>query len=366
MKDFEVLSQGGQFRRLRRVAVAALAHYDLGARSPGAVHLYPLTNIENATFRVEVVNPAVASVASPLLGRAQGGESRRRYLLRIHRPNAKPAAAIRSEMQWLEALRRDTALSVPQPVRTVSGAYLTTVTAAGVPGARCCVLLRWVEGRLCSPSRVSRRLMEGLGALAGALHRHSERFEPPPGFSRPRADPEACEALGASLLELVRRARPARPAYSRLQRLVPLVTDRAAASMRFLGQDRPTFGITHGDLHLANVVLHQGEVRAIDFDDCAWGYYLQELAVVLETLQQRADFEVLRAALLAGYRRVRPLGAELESHLPTFVAARGVALLEWLVTNENQPSFRPWAGAEIARITGALETFVQRHACSVT
>src|SRR5262245_25988595 len=105
MKAFEALTYAGQVRRLRRLAERALGAYGLGG-----ARLAALTNSENMTFRVD----------------APDGE---RYVLRIHRPNRKSVAAIRSELLWLAALRRDTDLIVPDPVPSADGALVTLAEA---------------------------------------------------------------------------------------------------------------------------------------------------------------------------------------------------------------------------------------------
>jgi Ser/Thr protein kinase RdoA (MazF antagonist) len=110
------------------------------------------------------------------------------------------------------------------------------------------------------------------------------------------------------------------------------------------------FGLVHGDLHFFNVLFGGGEARAIDFDDAGWGHYVGDLAAPLEALEGRPDYPALRAALLAGYRSVRPLPAAQEAHLPAFLAVRRLVLLGWLLDNRAHPGFRAWAPAEAARL----------------
>ena len=65
MKPFESLTNGGQLRRLRRLALEALTAY--GIHEP---HLTALTHHHNTTFRLDLAD----------------GE---RYMLRIQRPARK-------------------------------------------------------------------------------------------------------------------------------------------------------------------------------------------------------------------------------------------------------------------------------------
>src|SRR5688572_22434342 len=71
------------------------------------------------------------------------------YLLRLHWPSTanfaglrQRPAAIESELHWLEALRRDTAITVQEPVRNIHGDVVTSLTLPEV-GSVPCTLLRW-------------------------------------------------------------------------------------------------------------------------------------------------------------------------------------------------------------------------------
>ena len=89
-----------QIARLRRLAVKAMANYDVAEP-----RIELVAHGENTTYRV---------ISS----------DDRQYLLRIHCPNRHghnldSEAAIRSELAWLVALRSETPLEVPEPVRAV-------------------------------------------------------------------------------------------------------------------------------------------------------------------------------------------------------------------------------------------------------
>ena len=114
-----------------------------------------------------------------------------------------------------------------------------------------------------------------------------------------------------------------------------------------LGQGPETFGLVHGDLHQENYLFHQGQVRAIDFDDCGFGHYIYDIAVTLFNVRFRDNTPQLRESFLAGYRSIRPLSAEHEQYLDTFAeyVASALALIlafepaanEWLVLFVQMP-----------------------------
>jgi Ser/Thr protein kinase RdoA (MazF antagonist) len=340
MKPFETLSAVGQLRRMRQLAQAALRAYDLGA-----VRLTPLTNSENMTFRVET-EPAVAQGNGAI---RQPG----RYVLRIHRVDAKSPAEISSELMWLAALRRETELVVPEPVLTSDRSLLTLATAEGVPGPRCCVLFRWVEGQFLG-QRVSAAALGQVGVFMARLHQHAERFVPPATFTRGRVD--CRHILDEPLLDHLSRQAAGISADTR--RVLQLVAERIRSDTQSLGSDPTVYGLIHADLHQFNYLFHRGEVRAIDFDDCCWSHHLYDMAVTLVGAGEWQPTPAHRAAFLAGYRCVRPLAAAHEALLETFMAARRLIVLQWLLVNMNQPSFCAWAPAEAERAVRELRAFL--------
>ncbi|MGA7730287.1 MAG: phosphotransferase [Chloroflexia bacterium] len=318
MKPFNTLGKRGQVARLKRVAEKALD--DFGMRE---VSLTPLVHMANTTFRVETAD----------------GE---RYVIRIHTPAngsltpGRTEDQIRSEMEWLAALRRDTDLVVPVPVRTRDDKLLTRVEVEGVPEARVCVLFRWVDGRFMDEGLTPRHL-ERVGIFIARLHEHSTRqFVPPEGFIRPTPD-----ALPPQLAdEIVNTFAEVRPQED--VAVVRAVIEKMQLVLEALGTGPDVFGLIHADLHQWNYLFRKGEVRAIDFDDCGWAHFLYDLTVTLSELPHTQEYPQLRAALLKGYRSVRPLPEEHEVYLPVLLAFRELQLTTWFIEQREHPAFRSW------------------------
>jgi Ser/Thr protein kinase RdoA (MazF antagonist) len=295
-------------RRLGALARAALAEWGLGR-----ARLRLLRNVYNTTFRVDD-----------------------RYVLRIQWPGRHDAAAVRSEMLWLAALRRDTALVVPEPVPTRRGELVVVAAAEGVPEPRACALLGWVEGRFVR-DRLTPAHLERVGALTARLHDHGLGFAPPPGFTRPPID-DVDDATVESLVRVV---------SDRASREAGAVARAALAKIRLaqaeVGRSRQTYGLIHADLHHWNYLFHRDEARAIDFDDCGFGHALYDLAVTEYLLRGRPAYPELRAALLRGYRRERALPPAHEARLESFVALRRIQDMASAPEAIGPTEFKEWA-----------------------
>lgn len=346
MKPFDTLTKRGQLQRLRQVGLSALASYDV----PEPL-LTPIHHIENTTFSVQAAD-------------------RQQYVLRIQRADSHPPEAIRSELQWLMALRQNTALQVSEPVFTRAGSPLVIAEAPGVPESRTCVLFRWLKGRFFDKTLTPQQL-ERVGIFTAQLHEHAARWQPPTAFVRGRVDAitEAARrvlwnpsAQAASILS-------AQPTDEDINRIVALVHDlfssedaAMVASVLVqirtvfgdLGEGKEVFGLIHGDLHQANYLFQRGTPCAIDFDDCGWGHYLYDLSVTLSELTHLPTYPRLRAALLRGYRTIRPLPTQHEAYLDTFFALRRIQLLIWVIESRDHPAFRDrwirWARHDLAEL----------------
>ncbi|HMA34763.1 MAG TPA: phosphotransferase [Chloroflexia bacterium] len=326
MESFTALSHRAQVGRLKRLAAAALAEYDL----PGA-RLAPLVHGFNTTFQVADA----------------GGH---RYALRITRPGKSTVAEVQSELAWLEALHRDTDLVVPDPVPTRAGALLTLAGAPGVPEPRICALFRWVPGRFVQ-ARLRPHHLTQVGRLMARLQDHAQGFQPPPGFTRPRiAD---LPATRAAIVPLLAGVRPPGDVA-----LVEAALDRVAATLDGLGQGPDAYGLIHSDLHQWNYLFQHGQIHLLDFDDCGYAPFLYDLAVTTFELEDVPSFPALRAALLAGYGAARPLPPNPEAVLTTLTQLRGIQNLVWDIGLQDDVHWRDRWQQRVTRGLDRLRAFL--------
>ena len=310
---------------LEAFARAALTGHGLG---PDA-ELSLLNVSENATFRID--DPATGS----------------RSVLRVHRPGYHSAAAIESELAWIDALRSSDVVSTPAVLAAPDGARVVEARAAGE--LRHTVRFAWVDGH----EPAGERLVEDfttLGAVTARLHQHARSWARPPGFTRFTWDYDTSvgdrghwgrwqDGLAVGPAELAVLGRLARRLRERL-------TAFGA------GPDR--FGLVHADLRLANLLVGQGSghVDVIDFDDCGFGWYLYDLGSSLSFIEDDPRVPELIDAWVRGYLTVAPLSDDEIAELPTFVMLRRLLLVAWIGSHAH--------AAEAASL-GAQYTAVSCH-----
>ena len=282
------------------------------------------------------------------------------YVLRLHAPGRIRAHALRSEMVWLRHIRANTALIVPLPVAIKDNGepvYIAQVAGDPLPQPNAVYgcLFHYIEGRSKSADAFSTSDMSQLGAFLGELH-GAGQFRPTDEFSRPRLDWQGLFGddspySGAELKEWL---------TTQQSGVFSEVAARVKSTMQALDDRADSFGMIHGDLLAKNVLFTGDKLAALDFEYCAWGYFLYDLAPMLWQLKgdRARDYEALEDALWAGYAARRPHSNVDRQALEDFVAARQLASCRWLMANMHLPHVRAAARDLIAARTNALRAYL--------
>ena len=297
MRPLSALTSKGRARRLRPLALAALAQYPVVPR-----RLRLIGNSWNCVFRVDTADgPLVLRVGLPT--------------------SAGDGSRVRAEAEFLLALTRAGSVLVPTPRANRDGLFVTTASAPGVPEPRHCVLFTWVPGidlaQAITPERWSL-----LGGLMARLHTFAEGWTPPTALPIPRHDRlfhrgEPCVLFDAQHAHRFSAAR-----IAALRQAVEL----ADARTQQIWAREPSI-VTHGDLHQWNVKLHRGSLHPIDFEDLLHSPPILDVATSLYYVHRRPDFPALRASFQAGYSALRPWVEREPGELTPLILARGLELL---------------------------------------
>ncbi|MEO1194091.1 MAG: phosphotransferase [Pseudomonadota bacterium] len=287
---------------LGRLAQDALPLWGIEKETP--IRLINLS--ENATYRVEL---------------PEGPK-----ILRVHRVDYHSRQAIASELAWLEALRADGGVITPPVIPGRNGEEIQSHAIPGLARPRFLVLFGFLEGEEPDESQDLIAPFEKLGAISAKLHAHARSWPRPAGFERLTWDFQ--HMLGSTPNWGDWRAAPAMDAAALaiLERLAATIERRLTA----FGQGPERYGLIHADLRLANLLLHGSSTRVIDFDDCGFGWNLYDFATAVSFFEESEQVPALAEYWVKGYRSVRPLPAEDEAEIPTFVVLRRMILLAWV------------------------------------
>ena len=295
LKPFSDLTESGQARRLKPLARAALAAYDL---RPTGLRL--ISNGWNGVFRVDTLEgPRVVRISRPV----PGADDR----------------SVHAEVEVMTALADATDVAVPEVVRNRDGELVTVAQADGVPEPRECVVFGWLGG----PDLAARRSPANwarLGELMGTMHRFAERWTPSAAFSV--ASYRSCIPYGEPLVVFEPGRTELYGLDDVLREALELTNERIAA----LKREVPPI-VLHGDLHQWNVKIRRGVLSPFDFEDLLTGAPVLDVATTLYYVRGDDDYLELARAFRVGYERCRPWVEREPGEVERLMFARAIDLL---------------------------------------
>jgi Ser/Thr protein kinase RdoA (MazF antagonist) len=319
---FARLNPEEQLDRMREFAHVALPSWNIESAA-----LDLLKYRENAVFKVTT---------------ADG-----RFALRVHRPGYHTDAALRSELQWMDALA-EAGIDVPRIVPTAAGELFATYEVADMPAPLQIDLFEWIDGRqlgsveagVSGTPQSIHDLYFKIGELAALLHDQAQAWTPPREFVRHAWDEHGLageDPFWGRFWEL--------PALTREQRgLLTAARERVHRELGSLPKTPTDYSLIHADFSPENLLVEGNRVRVIDFDDAGFGWHLFELATPLFFLMDEPYFEAANDAVISGYRSRRALSDEQLERLPLFLLARGLTYVGWVHTRAETQTARELTG----------------------
>lgn len=214
---------------------------------------------------------------------------------------------------------------VPAPITSTVGTFLHVIQDVQFN------VLTWLSGKPAGDVlNVQNRtvLFRSLGREMARLHEISDSWVRPGGFVRCAWDRDGL--LGKY------------PLWDRFWDNPGLsVNDRALfAELRSTAntalmqlEDRLDYGLFHADLVSANVMVDDGQVALIDFDDGGFGFRIFDIATALLKHMSEPEYPALRDALVDGYRSVRAIDT---APLDLFLVLRAATYVGWNMTRINE------------------------------
>ena len=262
-------------------------------------------------------------------------------ILRITPPDEDVSLlSTRQVLEWL-AFLADRAGPVCRPIRSLRGSLIELLDYEGqtylstafekAPGVLAEKLL---------PEEWSAELFQSLGRAIGSWHRIASQYSPSAASRRPAWDwgtncfnpLEALVGADAAILEKRRRV---------------------LAEIENLPKDPENYGLAHMDLHFANFFVDAANLKItfFDFDDCAYGCYLMDLAMLLFdvlVVYSGADRESFARRFLEqflrGYLTQKSLDRFWVVQLPHFLKLLEIGLYLMLYRDDDPSDSDGWSG----------------------
>ncbi len=279
-----------------------------------------------------------------------------RYALRISNPTWRSDVELCSELEWLDALARETDIGAHRPVPNRDGELVSTLHIEGVPEPRHCVLFTWVPGVELA-ARLTDENVEKMGVLSARLHEHAATFEPQEPFTTRKLD-----SLFPRDEECVLFAPAHEHVLTGEQRAIfEQAMKRAQSELDCLYTSPDGPHIIHGDLHHENIKVFRGELRPIDFEDVIWAYPIQDIALTFYDFRfytdpKVHDYATLCEAFKCGYTRRLPWPQAYAAQIDVLHVARRIWVANWVLQNEDAQYHAPF----MQRLAGSFKRVLGR------
>lgn len=353
MHRFDELSLEEKLDHFENVARRALKFWGI----PTDVKMKLLNYTENATYRITLPD---------------GGKQ----IMRVHRLDYTTKDSIMTELQWIMDLKRDTDISLADPIPMLNGEYVATVHTESLNEDRHVVCFSFAEGKppldssdgnsdvgdmIAKISRIpdritvpvfkeaavlsdflggmkhespmtlqDRSMYRMVGRIMAKIHVQSRHWKKPPFYERIEwgfdgtfgawnnfygatyRSPEWLSARDIETLDAVRE----------------LIRERLA----LYGETPDRYGMIHSDMRAANLLKDGDQVTVLDFDDCGQGWYMYDVAGAVALMEHRSDLSEIVSEILKGYEKIRPLSEEDKAEIPTFIMMRRIGMLQSLIS----------------------------------
>jgi amicoumacin kinase len=262
------------------------------------------------------------------------------YILRIGHTFHRSEALIQGEVDWINYLAAG-GVSVARAVYSESG-KLVEMIDDGQGGNF--LVTAFVRARGTSPWKVgwTPELYQKYGSFMGNMHALSVGYQHTfPAFKRPAWDDD--------LFEFVERYLPssevmAKEKYRYLR-----------AQLQTLPVEGTSYGMIHQDAHGSNFFVDDtGRITMFDFDECAYSWFINDIAIALFYIVMDADdwsafTSEFMAHFLRGYRQAYPLDPKWLMEIPNFLKLREIELYAVMHRDHDVNNISYWWDARFMK-----------------
>ena len=255
------------------------------------------------------------------------------YILKANHSLHRTEEQIYGELYWLNYLLEH-GVSVCRPVPAQTGKLAEVVELDG--SSFMLYAFEKAVGRWIKEIDWKPELYRKWGAVLGRMHALARRYKPlSDSFKRF----EWHEDVSLDLVDMLPESDCTikRKFAEHLERLRSLPTDEDG------------YGLIHCDMHHSNFILQDGQITVLDFDDCLYSWFVNDIAIPLfYALREpfigpdNKDFvRLFMTHLLSGYSSENRIDPMWLRHIPDFLKLREFDLY-MIITTENIADSDRW------------------------
>ncbi len=241
----------------------------------------------------------------------------RDYILRLTHSIRRSEELICGEVDWINTLAKG-GVPVARAVYSQGGNLVETI-ADGQGGAFLATAFVKAAGRRPWEVGWTPERYAVYGQLLGQMHALAQTYQPTnPAWKRPAWDDD--------VMEFPERYLPNSEALAKQKY-------RAVCEQVLrLPKEPASYGLIHQDAHQSNFLMDEtGKITLFDFDDCAYSWFINDIAIVLFYMSVEEDdapafTQTFMQHFLRGYRQSHSLGSQWLKEIPAFLKIREIEL----------------------------------------
>lgn len=269
------------------------------------------------------------------------------FILRVGHTSRRDGLQTMGEIDWLQHLAKGGA-GVAYPLPSASGQFVEEV-ADGEGGQYVAVSFIKARGKAVDDVVWNERFFKAYGRHMGKIHALSQTYQlPNEAWKRPVWDLPGMYPIETFLPE---------PSQAHLVKNFFKIKDHLMS----LSKHADAYGLTHQDPHKGNLFVDEDyTITMYDFDDCCYGFFIHDLAMVLFYAALREDDRLTFAQeflppFLKGYAQENKLDPVWLKELPHFMKLREIYLYAIAVyISKTQPDVE-WTGNYINMLRQSVD-----------
>lgn len=266
------------------------------------------------------------------------------YVLRFNHTGERTANEIQAEIDYVNALAA-TGVRVARPVCSITGNYVESIETA--LGRFHAVVFEALPGKQLDLEELTSDQLMRWGQALGELHLAAARYRKPG-----RASWQDHLNMVAQIIPTVEGG-----ALAELERL--------RGELDQLTITEQNYGLIHYDFEPDNLIWDGNQPGIIDFDDCAWYWFVADIACALSDLFNdcagKVDFHnESYLQFIQGYRRVRPIEQTDLALLPIFIRLQNLFTFTRLyraATPINPAGELPWMAGLRSKLAAKMQFY---------
>ena len=238
------------------------------------------------------------------------------YILRIAHSSRRSESLVLGEVDWINYLAEH-GVSVAKAILSESGKFVELIEDQQ---GGTFLVTAFVKAQGEAPWDLwTPELYESYGEMIGQIHTLSKYYQPDQAaWKRPD--------WNDTLFEFVERYLP------ESESIVKQKYKDVCQHVNRLAKERDFYGLTHQDAHGNNFFVDErGQITLFDFDECAYNWFINEIAIVLFYIVQDAEdwptfTREFMSHFLRGYVQAFPLDFAWLKEIPNFLKIREIEL----------------------------------------